>query len=75
MSAGRRIELSAQDILVYEGKEVDWDILKAIFDTDRRLLWAFITNAYGDLQAVPYTEQEVIWMAESDVLREQDVEI
>lgn len=74
MSANR-VELGPRDVLVYKGKEIDQNILEAIIETDKRLLWAFVCGEYGDIRAVPYSEEEVIWMAESDVIREQDVEI
>jgi hypothetical protein len=73
--AVNRVELGSRDVLVYKGKDIDRGILEAIIDTDKRVLWAFIENAEGTICAFPYSENEVIWMEESDVLREQDVEI
>jgi hypothetical protein len=70
-----RVVLRSKDVLVYKGMEVDKNILDAIIGTDKRLLWAFIRKEDGSIIAVPYTEEQVIWMSESDVRREQDVEI
>lgn len=70
----KRVELGADEVLVYKGLEINRAVLNAIVDTNKRLLWAFVRKG-ADLRAVPYTEAEVIWMAESDVLRAQDVEI
>jgi hypothetical protein len=70
----RRVELKAMDVLVYKGMELDRGVLDAIMETNSRLLWAFMRD--GDtVRAVPYSEDQVIWMAESDILKEQDVEI
>lgn len=75
MAERRRVELGPKDVLVYKGKEIDKDILEAILDTKKRLLWAFVEGADGDIRAVPYSEEHVIWMSEEDVVREQDVEL
>lgn len=72
---GRRVEVRSEDVLIYRGMEIDRTVLDAILDTNKRLLWAFVANEAGDVRAVPYSEDQVIWMSESDVLREQDVEI
>lgn len=63
------------EVLVYKGFEIDRIVLDAVIDTNKRLLWAFVLGRNGDIRAVPYSEEEVIWMAESDIVREQDVEI
>jgi hypothetical protein len=70
----RRVELGANEVLVYKGMEIDRAVLNAIVDTNKRLLWAFVVKD-GDIRAMPYTEAEVIWMAETDILKEQDVEL
>lgn len=75
MSTVRRVELGAQEVLVYKGLEIDRMVLDAVVDTNKRLLWAFVRGANGDVRAIPYSEEQVIWMAESDVVKEQDVEI
>lgn len=75
MAERRRVELGSRDVLVYKGKEIDKNILEAIVDTKKRLLWAFVEGAEGDVRAVPYSEEQVIWMSEEDVVREQDVEL
>jgi hypothetical protein len=75
MARGIRVELSANEILVYKGLEIDREILDAVIDTNKRLLWAFVRGDGGDVRAVPYSEEQVIWMADSDVVRERDVEV
>ncbi len=75
MAFGNRVELHARDVLVYKGKEIDRNILEAILETDKRLLWAFVRGENGDVRAIPYSEEQVIWMSEKDVLQPDDVEI
>ena len=75
MASGRRVELTARDVLVYKGLEIDREILDAVVDTNKRLLWAFVRGDGGDVRAVPYSEEQVIWMADSDVVKERDVEV
>lgn len=70
-----RVNLESSDTLVYQGMEIDHNVLDAIVDTNRRLLWAFVKGECGDVRAVPYDESHVIWMSEADILSEQDVEI
>lgn len=71
----RRVELRRGDVLVYKGMELDRDVLDAVIDTNKRLLWAFVRGKDGDIRAIPYSETHVIWMAESDIVKEQEVEI
>jgi hypothetical protein len=71
----RRVEVRKGDVLVYQGKEIAQDVLEAVTGTGRRLLWAFVANDNGDIMAVPYTEEECIWMSASDVRKENEVEI
>ena len=62
MSAANRVELGSRDVLVYKGKLIDRSILDAIVDNpDKRLLWAFVLNDYGDIRCFPYSEERVIW--------------
>jgi hypothetical protein len=75
MPVSNRVELRPRDVLVYKGKEIDHAILDALIDGDKRLLWAFVHGEHGDVRAVPYSEEQVIWMAESDVLKEKEVEL
>lgn len=70
-----RVTIGANDVLIYKGKEIGMDILDAILDTNKRLLWAFVQGSYGDVQAVAYSEERVIWMSESDVQSERDIEV
>lgn len=71
----RRVELGPRDVLVYKGKEIDRHVLEAIVETNKRLLWAFIEGPDGDVRAFPYSESQVIWMEESDIICERDVEV
>jgi hypothetical protein len=57
----RRIVVSADDLLVVNGMELDGEILKAIVQPDKRVLWAFVRKG-GDVRPVAYTEQQVIWL-------------
>ncbi len=76
MSVGRkRIEVGRRDVIVYRDLEIDHEILDAILGTDKRLLWAFVRNEAGDVRAVPYSEERVIWLSDEDIVKEQDVEI
>jgi hypothetical protein len=70
-----KIKLGFNEVLIHNGMEIDREVLDAIVNTNKRLLWAFIRNRSGDIRAVPYSESHVIWLAESDVLQERDVEI
>ncbi len=71
----KRIVFEAENTIVYKGMEIEASVLDSILDTNKRLLWAFVLGVNGDVRAVPYDESHVIWMAEKDVLKEQDVEI
>jgi hypothetical protein len=72
---GRRITMRDGDVLVYKGLELDQDVLEAVTGTDRRLLWAFIKGDGGDVRAVPFTEEECVWLTESDLHDERDIEV
>jgi hypothetical protein len=71
----RRVILRSTDVLVYRGKEIDREVLDAVLGTDKRLLWAFVRNGKGDIMAVPYSEDRVVWLSESDVHQPEDVEV
>ena len=72
----RQVVLGGNDVLLHRGMFIDSEVLDAILSTDKRLLWAFIRNeGNDDVQACPFSEAEVIWMTEADVLQEKDVEI
>lgn len=70
-----RVTLGAKDVLVYKGMDIDRGILDAIVDTDKRVLWAFVRSEYGEVRAVPYSEDHVIWLTDDDVLKARDVEL
>jgi len=71
----REIVVQPGDVLIYRDKAVGTDVLDAVLDTDRRLLWAFVSNEAGDVIAVCYSEDHVIWLSDSDVQAEKDVEV
>lgn len=71
----RRVEITEGDILVYGAMEFNTEILDAMLTTDKRLLWAFVQGVDGDVRAIPYSEEHVIWMSELDILQPKDVEI
>ena len=71
----RNIELKHGDVLIHKGMLIREDMLDALTDaTNKRLLWAFVSKG-EDIMAVPYTEDKVIWMAESDILQPHEVEV
>lgn len=70
-----RIVLRPGDTLIYRGKALDREVLDAVLSTNQRLLWAFVRGECGDIMAVPYSEDRVIWLAESDVQQPNDVEV
>ncbi len=64
----RTIVLRDDDVLVVGGYKVDGCVLREMLTGDRRLLWAFVKNG-DDLRPVPYGEDRVIWLEESDLVR------
>lgn len=73
--ARKKIDPMSTDLLVRKSGTLDQEVLDTILGADKRLLWAFVRNKDGDTQAVPYSEDRVIWLAESDVLQPRDVEL
>ena len=74
----RHVELSRGDVLVYRGMEVDRGVLDAIVGAagkKKRLLWAFVKNDVGDIQAIAYSENECIWLLEEDIIQPDEVEL
>jgi hypothetical protein len=71
----KRIELGRDEVLVHKGLEIDRDVLDAVVDTNKRLLWAFVRGRNGDIRAVPYSESHVIWLTEDDIIKPEEVEI
>jgi hypothetical protein len=74
-SSANQVVLRAKDVLIYKGQEIDKDILDAVIGTDQRLLWQFVKKEDGSIAAIAFNEEQVIWMSERDVRREQDIEI
>lgn len=76
MAKQKYVVLNEDEVLIYKGMEIDQDVLDAVIDSNKRLLWAFVRGTtHGTVRAVPYSEERVIWLAESDIIKEQDVEI
>ena len=44
-----------------DGKKIDMDVFLAMVNPNARILWRFIDKD-GVIQAVPYTEEQVIWI-------------
>lgn len=68
----RRILLRTDDVLKIGQYEVEAEVLTSIVNPNNRLLWAFIEKD-GRIQAVPYSEEQVLWMQESDLSKEEDL--
>ena len=66
--AGRTLVIRSNDTLVFKGYEIDADILDAIVNPDKRLLWAFIKKDH-DIRPVAYSEDKVIWLTDEDLVR------
>lgn len=63
----RRIVVRKDDMLIVNGIELDGAILKEIVSPSKRLLWAFVRNANGDVQPHAVSEEHCIWLLESDL--------
>lgn len=70
-----QVELAANELLVYKGRAIERDVLNAVIDTNKRLLWAFVSGKDGEIRAIPYSESHVIWLAEEDITKPEEVEI
>jgi hypothetical protein len=71
----RRVVLGRNDVVFHRGMEIDTNILDAVLSSDKRVLWAFVKNGDGNVMAVPYSEDHVIWLTEDDLHRPKDVEV
>jgi hypothetical protein len=67
--AGRRIQVYAEDTLLIGGFEVQAEILTAVLDPKVRALWAFVHDEEGRCQPTPVTEEQCIWLQNSDMQR------
>ena len=68
----RRIVVRGDDVLIVEGVEIYADVLKAIVDPDKRLLWTFVREADGSaIRPVAYSEERVIWLQDDDLHRQE----
>jgi hypothetical protein len=62
MAVRRRYYPAAGDRIVVGDYEIDYAILSGILTSEARVLWAFVHNEAGDTQALPFTEEQVIWI-------------
>jgi hypothetical protein len=67
-AAVRRIRVRPTDTLLINGYEISADVLTTVTNPEARLLWAFVARD-KNLQAVAYSEQQVIWMEDADYSR------
>ena len=68
----RRVSVKPSDILILNGFEIDADVLLEITRPNRRMLWAFVQSDDGlRIQPTPFTEDKVIWLLESDLVRDK----
>lgn len=49
--------------IVVNDKKLDLSVFMAILETGNRVLWQFVEKD-GIIQAVPYSEAQVIWISE-----------
>ncbi len=63
----RRIVVRKDDVLVVNGVDLDGEILKEIVSPSKRLLWAFVKNENGDVQPIPFSEEQCVWLQDSDL--------
>ena len=72
MAEKRKLTVRRDDVLVLGGFEVDADVLTEIVKPNRRMLWAFVQSDDGlRIQPTPFTEDKVIWLLESDLVRDK----
>lgn len=70
----RRVEVGCADVLVYRGVEIDCALLDVVLGKNSRVLWAFISKD-DRIMAVPYGEDQCIWMTPEDVMQPNEVEV
>ena len=72
MAEKRKLTVRRDDVLVLNGFEIDADVLTEIVKPNRRMLWAFVQSDDGlRIQPTPFTEDKVIWLLESDLVRDK----
>lgn len=69
MAARRRLIVQRDDVLVFKGMELDAGILDEMFTANKRLLWYFLKNKEGDVRPICVSEEQCIWLQESDLER------
>jgi len=66
----RRIRVQSGDTLLVGEYEMDADTLAAVVNPEARVLWAATQEDDGArIQLVSYSEQQVIWLEEKDLVR------
>ena len=68
---GRRIVVHDDDVLMVGSLALDGEVLKAIVNPKKRLLWYFMRNENGDVQPVALDETKVIWLTDNDCERSE----
>lgn len=63
-----------RNVLVIGDDEIDLDILDAVIDPKRRLLWAFVRKSDGRIQPVPFREEQVIWLEPGDLSFAEEID-
>lgn len=61
VTAKRHIVVRADDLLIVNGMILDGEVLKAIVNPEKRLLWGFVKHG-PDIRPVCYSEEKVIWL-------------
>lgn len=69
------VAVRKNSIIEYRGMKFDTAVLDAVLNTDARLLWVFLKDKDGTVQPVPYSEEKVIWLEETDLHQPREVEI
>jgi len=54
--------------------EISSAVLDAVVDRNSRVLWAFISKD-DRIMAVPYGEDQCIWMTPEDIMQPNEVEV
>lgn len=65
VTAKRHIVVRADDLLIVNGMILDGEVLKAIVNPEKRLLWGFVKHG-PDIRLVCYSEEKVIWLGREE---------
>lgn len=66
-----RVGPVSTSMVVHKGYQINTTVLDAIVSRNCRVLWAFVEKD-GEIRAVPYTEDQVIWIEPRDLEREDE---